>query len=107
MICFSRELASYKIKKQIVLYNFILSPKFLRLWSSSRRGGGRSFFTNPVLLERAHEGSLVSRRLEATVTKLGRRVDELEADLFESCPLGVYTQRLKKNAFSQLCCFDF
>ena len=50
-----------------------------------------------MLLERAHEGVLVLRSLEATVTKLGAGVDELQLDILKSATLGVNEQRLKKT----------
>jgi len=50
-----------------------------------------------VLLERAHEGVLVRGCLEATVTKLGAGVDELQLDVFKSLSLGVNQERLKWN----------
>lgn len=68
----------------------------LRLrWGSSRSGGCGSFLPDAVLLEGAHEGGLVSRRLEATMTELGRSVNELQVDLFKGSPLRVDAQRLK------------
>ena len=50
-----------------------------------------------VLLERSHEGHLVLRSLETTVTKLGRGVDELQLDLLHGATLGVGQQGLQKN----------
>ena len=50
-----------------------------------------------VLLERAHEGVLVRGCLEATVTKLGAGIDELQLDVLECPSLGVNQERLEKN----------
>jgi hypothetical protein len=50
-----------------------------------------------VLLERAHEGVLVLRRLEATVAELGAGVDELQLDVLQSLTLGVNQKRLEKG----------
>lgn len=79
------------------LHFLFLVKRCLRLCRSSWRGGSRSFFTNSVLLEGTHEGSLVSRRLEAPVTKFGGRVDELQVDLLQGSPLGVHSQGLKTS----------
>ena len=48
-----------------------------------------------VLLERSHEYCLVLRCLEATMTKLGRSIDELQLYIFQSYPLCVYQQGLE------------
>ena len=50
-----------------------------------------------MLLERSHEGVLVQRSLEATVTELGAGVDELQLDVFESLTLGVHQEGLKEK----------
>ena len=49
-----------------------------------------------MLLERSHEGVLVLRGLEATVTELGAGVDELQLDVLKSPALGVDQERLKE-----------
>ena len=48
-----------------------------------------------------HEVRLFLRRLEATVAKLGRRVDPLEGDLLHRFPARVHKKRLKKDIFFQ------
>uniref|UniRef100_A0A2H1WYI1 SFRICE_007473 n=1 Tax=Spodoptera frugiperda TaxID=7108 RepID=A0A2H1WYI1_SPOFR len=68
-----------------------LQPICLRLGGSRGSSGSRSLFTNAILLEGSHKGSLVSRRLEATMTELGRCVDELKVDLLKSGSLRVDT----------------
>ena len=50
-----------------------------------------------MLLERSHEGVLVQRGLETTMTKLGAGIDELQLNVFQSTTLGVDQQRLKRN----------
>ena len=50
-----------------------------------------------VLLEGAHEGSLVLGGLEPSVTELGAGVDELEADLLQGPLLGVGQERLPQG----------
>ena len=54
-----------------------------------------------VLLEGSHEGLLVGRCLEATMTKLGAGVDELKVNLLHETLLGQSSQGLKgvKNYF--------
>lgn len=59
--------------------------------------GLRSLFLNTVLLEGSHEGGLVRRSLEASVTEFGRGINELKVDLLKSGPLGVHQQRLEHN----------
>ena len=51
----------------------------------------------PVLLERAHEGSLLGVGLEPAVTKLGGGVDELEVDDLQGPLLGVGQQGLAEG----------
>ena len=67
----------------------------LRPKSKQRASLGRGFGLLLVLLEGSHEGHLVLLGLEASVTKLGAGVDELELDLLERLPLGVDQERLK------------
>jgi len=50
-----------------------------------------------VLLEGAHEGSLVLWGLEATVAELGGGVDELQAHLLHGNPLGLDDQGLSQS----------
>ena len=50
-----------------------------------------------VLLEGAHEGSLVLGGLEPSVAELGAGVDELEVDLLKSPLLGVGEERLPQG----------
>ena len=50
-----------------------------------------------MLLERAHEGVLVRGCLEATVTKLGAGIDELQLDVLECPSLGVNQERLSQG----------
>ena len=50
-----------------------------------------------VLLERAHEGSLLRMGLEPAVTELGGGVDELEVDDLHGPLLGVGQQRLAEG----------
>jgi len=59
-------------------------------------GGGRS----AILLEHAHEVLLLLVGLEATVTELGRSIDQRQPDLFGGDPLGLRDERLAdvKNA---------
>ena len=51
----------------------------------------------PVLLERAHEGSLLGVGLEPAVTKLGGGVDELEVNDLQGPLLGVGQQGLPQG----------
>ena len=62
----------------------------------NRLGGGE------VLLERTLEGLLLRRRLEGTVTELGRGVDPFQLDLLESLPRSVREQRLPQGDDSLL-----
>ena len=55
-----------------------------------------------VLLEGAHEGSLVLGGLEPSVAELGAGVDELEVDLLKSPLLGVGEERLPQGESSLL-----
>ena len=55
-----------------------------------------------VLLEGAHEGSLVLGGLEPSVAELGAGVDELEVDLLKSPLLGVGEKRLPQGKSSLL-----
>ena len=55
------------------------------------------FLFLPVLLERSHEGSLVLRSLEPSMTKLGAGVDKLQVDLLQSSLLGVGKERLPER----------
>ena len=55
-----------------------------------------------VLLEGAHEGSLVLGGLEPSVAELGAGVDELEVDLLKSPLLGVGEERLPQGKSSLL-----
>lgn len=48
-----------------------------------------------MLLQGTHERGLVLRSLETTMAKLGRSVNELQLDLFQSLPLGVDEQGLR------------
>ena len=50
-----------------------------------------------VLLERSHESKLVGACLEATMTKLGAGIDELEVDLLGETLAGQSKQRLEKK----------
>ena len=50
-----------------------------------------------VLLEGAHEGSLVLGGLEPSVAELGAGVDELQADLLKGPLLGVGEERLPQG----------
>jgi len=61
-------------------------------------GGGRS----AILLEDAHEVLLFLVSLEATVTELGRGVDQRQPDLFSGNPLRLRNERLAnvENALS-------
>ena len=52
-----------------------------------------------VLLEWSHEGLLLFCSLEATVTHLGSRIDQLQVDFFQSSALGLFHER-----FSQCNC---
>jgi hypothetical protein len=67
------------------------------LISASCRGNGCSRQALLVLLEGSHEGHLVLRGLEATVTELGTGVNELEVDLLESATLSVHQQGLAQG----------
>lgn len=66
----------------------------LLLSSSSR---GQFLFAKAILLEGSHEGALVGRCLEATVSKFRAGVDELEVDGFEGRALGVHQERLSQG----------
>ncbi len=55
-----------------------------------------------MLLERAHEGVLVRRGLEATVTELGAGIDELQLDVLERLSLGVDQERLDKKIDAEI-----
>lgn len=63
----------------------------------SSSGGSGSLLLETILLERSHEGQLVGWGLEATVTHLGRGVDELELDLLQGRALGVLQQGLAQG----------
>lgn len=75
------------------LLNFL--PKHLLLGSGS--SGLQLLFAEAVLLESSHEGGLVGRGLESSVTQLGAGVDELEVDGLKSGALGVHQQRLSQG----------
>ena len=51
-----------------------------------------------ILLEGTHEALLLFWGLEATVTHLGRGIDELQLDILQGSPLRVDQQRLKKKS---------
>lgn len=69
--------------------NFLFVPTLL-LGSS---GGGLQFLlADTVLLECTHEGGLVGRCLESSVTHLRAGIDELKVDVLECCALGVHQQ---------------
>ena len=51
----------------------------------------------PVLLERAHEGSLLGVGLEPSVTELGGCVDKLEVDNLQGPLLGMGQKRLSQS----------
>ena len=57
-------------------------------------GGG---LLGEVLLEETHELGLLLGSLEATVTELGRGVDELEGDLLQGVPRGLVEEALPQG----------
>jgi len=62
--------------------------------------GGSSLqflFANAILLEGSHEGRLVSRGLEASMTHFGAGIDELEVDGLKGRALGVHQQGLSQG----------
>lgn len=75
------------------LLNFL--PKHLLLGSGS--SGLQFLFADAVLLESSHEGGLVGRGLESSMTQFGAGVDELEVDGLKSGALGVHQQRLSQG----------
>lgn len=70
-------------------------------WGSSGGGGSSSrlegLLLESVLLERTHKGQLVGGGLEATMSHLGRGVNELEVDLLQRRPAGVDEQGLAQS----------
>ena len=65
-----------------------------KIWTNLRSRSLGGF----VLLEGSHEVALVGLGLEATVTHLGRGIDELQLDILQGSPLRVDQQRLKKKS---------
>ena len=59
---------------------------------------GGDFGLGSILFERSHKGHFVLLGLEATVTHLGRGIDELQLDILQGSPLRVDQQRLKKKS---------
>jgi len=59
-------------------------------------GSGR-LGSDQILLERAHESLLLGMGLEATMSKLGGGVDQLQVDLLQGNTLGVDEQRLAES----------
>ena len=69
-------------------------------------GGSSLLGQDLVLLHQAHEALLLLGSLEATVSELGGRIDELQVDLLEGDTLDLLDQRLAQSDWSFGCAHD-